>query len=76
MGRRIMGERRPSRTVRIRRYRGRTLAGNNAHRDTAAEASLRAFVRALARKTARECFVRNHQGCGGQKRDDDAGVIQ
>jgi hypothetical protein len=56
IGRRIMSERRRTRTGRGRRYwvRGqpRTRADNGGEDDDA----LRAFVRVLARQAARECF--------------------
>ena len=56
MGRRIMAERRRTRTGRGRRYWGRAQARNMGRADDSADASLRAFVRALARQAARECF--------------------
>jgi hypothetical protein len=56
-GRRIMAERQP-RTKRDRRHcvSGRVKEGGSDH--TGADASLRAFGRALARQAARECFER------------------
>ena len=51
-----MAERRRPRTGRGRRYRVRARAKDSGRCSTGADASLRAFVRALARQAARECF--------------------
>jgi hypothetical protein len=56
MGGRIMADRRRSRTGRVRRYWVRARAKNGDDSNTPGDASLRAFVRALARQAARECF--------------------
>jgi hypothetical protein len=56
MGTRIMADRRRSRTRRGRRYWGRPRANDGGSTENGADASLRAFVRALARQAARECF--------------------
>jgi hypothetical protein len=56
MGRRIMAERRRPRTGRGRRYRVRARVRDSGSNASGADASLRAFVRALARQAARECF--------------------
>ena len=56
MGRRIMAERRRTRTGRGRRYWVRAQARNMGRADDSAYASLCAFVRALARQAALECF--------------------
>jgi hypothetical protein len=55
-GRRIMAERRRSRAGRGRRYWARARTRNDSRSGNGADASLRAFVRALARQAARECF--------------------
>ena len=56
MGRRIMANSRRSRTGRGRRYWVRARPKNDRGGSTAPDPSLRAFVRALARQAARECF--------------------
>ena len=56
MGRRIMAERRRPRTRRGRRYGVRARVKDGGRSDHGADVSLRAFVRALARQAARECF--------------------
>lgn len=56
MGRRIMAERRSRRRGRGRRWRARARAKDNGPNGNSADASLRVFVRALARQAARECF--------------------
>jgi hypothetical protein len=56
MGRRIMADGRRSRTGRGRRYRVRARAKDSGSTEKGADTSLRAFVRALARQAARECF--------------------
>ncbi len=56
MGRRIMTERRRPRTGRGRRHWTHARANDKARGDASADESLRAFVRALARQAARECF--------------------
>jgi hypothetical protein len=56
MGRRIMAERRRPRTRRDRRYGVRARVKDSGRSGNGADASLRAFVRALARQAARECF--------------------
>ena len=56
MGRRIMAERRRRRTGRGRRNWGRARATDIGGSTHGADESLRAFVRALARQAARECF--------------------
>ncbi len=56
MGRRIMAERRRPRTGRGRRHWTHARANDKGSRGASADASLRAFVRALARQAARECF--------------------
>jgi len=58
MGRRIMAEGRRTRMGRGRRYGARARAKDSELCGTGADASLRAFVRALARQAARECFER------------------
>jgi hypothetical protein len=56
MGRRIMAERRRRRTGRGRRNCVRARARDIGRSTNGADESLRAFVRALARQAARECF--------------------
>jgi hypothetical protein len=56
MGRRIMAERRRARTGRGRRWRAHARVKGDVPNDNGTDASLRAFVRALARQAARECF--------------------
>jgi hypothetical protein len=56
IGRRIMAQRRRSRRGRGRRYWARSRANDGGRRGNGADESLRAFVRALARQAARECF--------------------
>jgi hypothetical protein len=53
-----MAERRRPRTRRGRQSWTRAQARNTGRADNAADVSLRAFVRALARQAARECFER------------------
>ena len=55
MGRRIMAERRRPRTGRGRHWRARARVKDGPNGNSA-DASLRAFVRALALQAARECF--------------------
>ena len=59
-----MADRRRSRTRRDRRHWIRARAKDSGGTENGADASLRAFVRALARQAARECFVRLRQGYG------------
>ena len=56
MGRRIMAERRSPRTGRGRQHWARARVKDDGRNGNGADASLRAFVRALARQAARECF--------------------
>lgn len=56
MGRRIMADRRRSRTRRGPRHWARARPTNDGRSVNGPDASLRAFVHALARQVARECF--------------------
>jgi len=56
MGRRIMAERRRSRAKRDQQPQVRDRAKDSGSTVNDADASLRVFVRALARQAARECF--------------------